>query len=131
MKKIRISPAWFAILTLVAIGVGTRSAHAVEVLINGGLEDSVGPEGWMLTQSVPASAPGDYNGNGVVDTADYVQWRHGGPLQNEVATPGTVTQDDYVEWRARFGSTASGGGAVAAVEHIDAANHPAGMEGQL
>ena len=34
--------------------------------------------------------PGDYNNNGVVDAADYVLWRKGGPLQNEVDTPGTV-----------------------------------------
>ena len=29
--------------------------------------------------------PGDYNGNGVVDGPDYVVWRNGGPLLNEVA----------------------------------------------
>jgi hypothetical protein len=62
--------------------------------------------------------PGDYNGNGTVDAADYVLWRDGGPLQNEVATPGTITQDDYDAWRARFGNTAgaaSGNLLVAAV----------------
>ena len=37
-----------------------------------------------------AGVPGDYNGNFVVDAADYVLWRKGGPLQNEVDTPGTV-----------------------------------------
>jgi hypothetical protein len=53
--------------------------------------------------------PGDYNNNGVVDGADYVLWRSGGPLQNEVATPGSVTPEDYTEWRARFGNTAGSG----------------------
>ena len=33
---------------------------------------------------LPGGVPGDYNGNGVVDMADYVLWRNGGPLQNEV-----------------------------------------------
>jgi serralysin len=48
----------------------------------------------------------DYNGNAVVDAADYVLWRNGGPLQNESATPGTVTAEDYGIWQANFGRTA-------------------------
>ena len=50
--------------------------------------------------------PGDYNDNGTVDAADYVLWRNGGPLANEVAgvTPGQVTAEDYTAWRARFGN---------------------------
>jgi hypothetical protein len=56
--------------------------------------------------------PGDYNGNGVVDGADYVLFRNGGPLQNEVATIGSVTAEDYTEWRARFGNTAGGGSSL-------------------
>ena len=56
-----------------------------------------------------AGVPGDYNGNGVVDAADYVLWRKGGPLQNEVDTPGTVNAADYSAWRARFGSTSDSG----------------------
>jgi hypothetical protein len=54
---------------------------------------------------------GDYNGNGAVDAADYVQWRNGGPLQNEGATPNTVTVEDYNFWRARFGATSGSGSA--------------------
>jgi hypothetical protein len=56
-----------------------------------------------------AGVPGDYNGNGVVDAADYVLWRNGGPLQNEVADAGTVSAADYTEWRARFGNTSGSG----------------------
>ena len=48
--------------------------------------------------------PGDYNGNGTVDAADYVVWRKGGPLQYEVVTPNVATEEDYAEWRARFGN---------------------------
>jgi hypothetical protein len=55
---------------------------------------------------------GDYNGNGVVDAADYVLWRKGGPLQND-ATPG-AQPGDYDVWRAHFGQTGgSGAGANA------------------
>ena len=54
--------------------------------------------------------PGDYNGNGQVDAADYVVWRNGGPLVNEVDSPGTVNAQDYTEWRTRFGNSGSGSG---------------------
>src|SRR4051794_3409474 len=59
--------------------------------------------------------PGDYNGNGTVDAADYVLWRKGGTLQNEVDTPGTVNAADYAAWRARFGNTSGAGLGAAAV----------------
>jgi len=58
-----------------------------------------------------AGVAGDYNGNGTVDAADYVLWRKGGPLQNEVDAAGTVNDADYTEWRARFGNN-SGSGSV-------------------
>jgi hypothetical protein len=49
---------------------------------------------------------GDYNGNGIVDAADYIVWRNG---------LGTIyTQNDYDVWRAHFGEHAgSGTGAIA------------------
>jgi hypothetical protein len=50
------------------------------------------------------SLSSDYNGNGVVDAADYVVWRKG------LAT--TYTQNDYNVWRASFGQTAPGLGSV-------------------
>jgi hypothetical protein len=57
--------------------------------------------------------PGDFNGNGVVDMADYVLWRNGGPLLNEVSDPGVVTAQDYADWRAHFGNTAGAGSGLA------------------
>jgi hypothetical protein len=66
-----------------------------------------------------AGVSADYDGSGRVDAADYVLWRNGGPLQNEVADPGTISADDYSEWVARYGNTAGSGttvgGAVAVV----------------
>ena len=41
--------------------------------------------------------PGDYNGDGVVDTADYVAWRDG--------MDDTYTQADFNVWRAHFGQS--------------------------
>jgi hypothetical protein len=73
-----------------------------------------------------AGVPGDYNGNGTVDAADYVQWRNRGPLQNEVETPGIVTDEDYIAWRARFGNTAgaAGGNLLASAAAVP---EPAGL----
>jgi hypothetical protein len=67
-----------------------------------------------LKYAPSAGVLGDYNGNGKVDAADYVLWRNGGPLANEVDAPGTVNGADYSAWRARFGNTsgAGSGGAV-------------------
>ncbi len=70
--------------------------------------------------ATPVGVPGDYNSNGIVDAADYVFWRErlgqSTTLPNEVSgvTPGSVTNEDYGAWRARFGRTSgSGAGAFA------------------
>jgi autotransporter-associated beta strand protein len=56
----------------------------------------------VLLQVVDA---GDFNNDGVMDAADYVLWRKG---------LGTIyTQNDYDAWRAHFGQTPGGSGAVA------------------
>jgi hypothetical protein len=71
------------------------------VVVYGGFTPPVNPS---------PGIPGDYNGNGAVDAADYVLWRNGGPLQNEVDTPGIVNTQDYTAWRARFSNSGSGSG---------------------
>jgi hypothetical protein len=61
---------------------------------------------------VIATLNGDYNGNGVVDGADYVLWRYA--MQTSTAlprdtTPESVSNADYQLWRANFGQTAGSG----------------------
>jgi hypothetical protein len=63
-----------------------------------------------------AGVPGDYNGNGTVDAADYVAWRDGGPIQNEGASPGVIDDADYNFWRTRFGATSGSGSSTAVPE---------------
>jgi hypothetical protein len=64
--------------------------------------------------SVSAGLAGDYNGNGVVDAADYVLWRNGPPsLQNEGASPGVVNKADYDFWRSQFGKSTGSGAQLA------------------
>jgi hypothetical protein len=83
-----------------------------ERYVNGGNEPLI---------MAPGGVPGDYNDNGSVDAADYVLWRNGGPLENQVHDPGMVTVEDYNEWRARFGNP----GAAAAATVTGAAPEPA------
>ena len=71
-----------------------------------------------VTYPTVAGVPGDYNNNGAVDTADYVLWRNGGPLANEVDAPGTVNAADYTAWRARFGNHAGSGASNLSAEAV-------------
>ncbi|HEX5445629.1 MAG TPA: hypothetical protein VFW87_17510 [Pirellulales bacterium] len=55
---------------------------------------------------------GDYNGNGVVDTADYIVWRKalgqsGVGLAADGDADGNVNEGDYDVWRMNFGQTAT------------------------
>ena len=50
-----------------------------------------------LTISYASALPGDFSGDGVVDTADYTIWR------DNLGAP--FTADDYNTWRANFGRT--------------------------
>ncbi len=57
-----------------------------------------------LTVTTPAHLlVGDFDDNGVVDAGDYITWRKGGPLANDV-TPGYQAAD-FNEWRAQFDAT--------------------------
>jgi hypothetical protein len=49
---------------------------------------------------------GDFNGDGVVDAADYVVWRHG-------VANGTMEPGDYDDWTANFGGPNAGAAADA------------------
>jgi hypothetical protein len=65
---------------------------------------------------------GDYNGDGIVDAADYTIWRDtlGSTTDlrangdNTGASAGVIDQADYAFWKANFGNH-SGSGATAGV----------------
>ena len=60
--------------------------------------------------------PGDYNGNGIVDTADYTVWRNG--------LGSIYTQADYDVWKSHFGAVSPGnwaGSGAAATSSIHTA----------
>ncbi len=70
----------------------------------------VGSPGFV--PGVVTTLAGDYSGNGVVDAADYVLWRHA--LETSAAlphdtTPESISTEDYDVWRANFGQTGAMG----------------------
>lgn len=60
-----------------------------------------------ITVSYANALPGDFSGDGVVDTSDYIIWR------DNFNAP--FTMDDYNTWRGNFGSTLAGLGTGAGV----------------
>jgi hypothetical protein len=80
------------------------------------VDNRPGNDGYIESRASPVTfersvgpLPGDFNGDNVVDAADYVVWRKG------LGT--TYTQDDYNTWRTNFGRSfsfsVSGSGASA------------------
>jgi hypothetical protein len=64
----------------------------------------------FVNVTVLAELEGDFNGNGVVDAADYVVWRNGMGM--------TYTQSDYDVWRTNFGRTAGNGAVLPSAESL-------------
>jgi hypothetical protein len=63
---------------------------------------------------VPSGIPGDYNGNGIVDAADYTVWRdHLGQTfalaNRDSANTGPINMADYTSWNTNFGNHAGSG----------------------
>ncbi len=90
-----------------------------------GVPNSLDPT-WRpsLTITYENSSPpsGDYNGNGVVDAADFVVWRK--TLNSSVAMAGSgadgnqnemIDDGDYMYWITRFGNPANGHGTSASI----------------
>jgi hypothetical protein len=91
------------------IGNAFNIGGAQDLAFRFGISDGTGLNlpGTVEYVTGPGGVAGDYNGNGVVDAADYVLWRNGGPLQND-PTMG-VQAADYDFWRSRFGLTSGAG----------------------
>jgi hypothetical protein len=87
------------------------------VLVNNGyLEGSQMLEAALAINSAAAAGlPGDFNGNGTVDAADYTVWRDG--------LGSTYTQAHYTEWKTHFGQSAGSAASAAAT----AVPEPAGV----
>lgn len=94
--------------------LNSRTAAAVTGTLIDHPGGDVGSPGFAPGAMTPGVL-GDYNGNGVVDVADYTVWRNamasGGSLMND-ASPGGVSAVDYSYWKSRFGATTGSGAGV-------------------
>jgi hypothetical protein len=74
----------------------------------------------LVELSVVAGLSGDYNGNGIVDAADYTIWRDtlgqtGAGLAADGNHNNMIDAGDYDVWKTNFGTTSGGGAAAAAL----------------
>lgn len=89
--------------------------------LSSGLKWSLETEPNRVVLSVVPGLAGDYNGDGVVDGADYVLWRktfgqQGAGLAADGNSNGIVDAGDYDFWHARVGNTFASGGESATNE---------------
>jgi hypothetical protein len=76
-----------------------------EFSFNGGVSWTPGDKAIHIEQLSNAAKDADFNGDGIVDSADYIVWRRGN---------GTIyTAADYELWRTHFGATIGTGSAAA------------------
>jgi hypothetical protein len=92
--------------------------------------DSSGRSAFNIMELSPL--PGDYNGNGVVDAADYVVWRKtlgqsGQRLAADGNGNGQIDSGDYDFWKAHFGQTVPSVSAGAANKANSAVPEPASL----
>jgi hypothetical protein len=116
-----------ASLNLGPLYLGGAQDLEFNFLLMGDVE-GVGTPGVVVYQAF-VGVPGDYNGNGVVDAADYTFWRDRLgqnvtlPNSNPADIDGVVTQAEYTYWKSRFGAT-SGSGAGGGSAALGAATVP-------
>lgn len=76
------------------------------------------PTSLVLQAVSTVTVPGDYNGNGIVDAADYTVYRDNVGSTTNLAADGSgngvIDAADYTFWRTRFGNTAAAGAAASA-----------------
>jgi hypothetical protein len=95
------------------------TSHLIDLGVDVGLpfNGSAPDLGWLETAAVVPVLYGDYNGDEMVDAADYTVWRDAmdgnATLPNDT-TPGSVGPEDFDVWKAHFGESLSGSGAQSA-----------------
>lgn len=84
-------------------------------LFQGVFSSELAPHASGLYLIRPAGLLGDFNGDGVVDGADYTVWRDNLGEADTLLAPGSTTDgdgvvdsDDYQLWKSNFGATSEG-----------------------
>lgn len=110
----------------VELGVITQSPGSLDVeqlSLSFALDGEIAQrEGSVVIEEFSTVLPGDFNGDGLVGTADFTVWRDNlngseAALGGAGDGSGTVDIDDYLLWKANFGAevlSGTGSGSVAA-----------------
>jgi autotransporter-associated beta strand protein len=98
--------------------VGTYGAAELPGLITG--------IGFLQVTTVPVTENADFNGDGIVDGADFLAWQQnaggaGGQAQGDANGDSTVNAADLAIWNSHFGGTSAVGAAAAVPEPTSAA----------
>ncbi len=98
-EEIRVAVAHYA-----SVEGGILLGLLSEITANGSIEANE-----YLTLTLSSSLIGDYNGDGMVDAADYTVWRDSFDSTTNLAADGDndgrVDFDDYTLWRDNYGQT--------------------------
>ena len=94
-----------------------------DLVLEFALQGELGPRlGTVIYAPLSTAVPGDYNGNGKVDAADYTVWRDtfgatGSGLAADGNGDNTVNGLDYTYWKTRFGNTSGSGSGLVRQRH--------------
>jgi PEP-CTERM motif len=106
------SPTWAVVKFSDGFGDADLNNNGVPlelVDVDAGINDTAGDTWRPGRLSAGGPLLGDYNGNSVVDAADYTVWRDtltaGGTVLQNDSTPGVVDESDFIYWRGHFGSS--------------------------
>jgi hypothetical protein len=115
--------AFAADIYVLDLATGTTSAYLnVDNSISlffGGSNTNSGDK--MVAFTLSEGLPGDYNGDGFVDAADYTVWRNnlGGDASalaagsRDPSNMGPIDNDDYLFWKNNYGTGGPGSGGLA------------------
>lgn len=99
--------------SLITVSGGTRIIWAL----------AYNPQSVVLQAASVIALDGDYNGNGIVDAADFVIWRRAiatGNLAADGNHDGVINTQDYTVWRNRFGNSLGTGTTVSSIPEPNA-----------
>jgi hypothetical protein len=103
----------FTILTAGGLTGGVQGTFDHEVLPAGYLWDVIYGANSVMLSVIGLGLTGDYNGDGMVNAADYTVWRNALQSNNPAADgdkSGTVDWEDYLVWKNNYGLPGSGAG---------------------
>ncbi len=110
----------------------TLPMNASFVLSNASATITLDLTGQIVAKYLIPSTNGDYNQNGIVDTADYVVWRNSqGQTGLGLAADGNgdnqITSADFDVWRSKFGQAATGIGVGEGLSSASAVPEPSAL----